>query len=197
MPLAITGALRLLLGLGMGLVFGVLLHKARVARYEVIVNFFRLKDARLLKVMLSAIVVGAAGIYFFHDLGWVNLHLKSTHLVANIVGGMVMGVGMVMLGYCPGTAVAAFGAGSFHALVGILGGLVGVALYAESYDILSLYVLGIGDLGKKTLLQVLEVSHWEVIGFLAVFTVMLFIILELAGRLRALKSSRRQPTSEE
>jgi len=189
----IPHGLKLVLGFVMGFVFGVLLDKSRLNRYEVIVNFFRLRDGRMIKVMFSAIVVGAAGVYLFYDLGWVNLHLKETLLVANIVGGAIMGVGMVMLGYCPGTSVAAAGIGSIHAMVGIAGGLAGVALFAELYPALEGTLLAWGNRGTETLPGLFQVSHWTVIALLVPFVVMLLVIIELAERLQSYrKAAARQ-----
>lgn len=189
MPLHITGASRLLLGFVIGLVFGFLLHEGRLNRYEVIVNFFRLKDGRMIKVMLSAILVGAVGIYFFREFGWVELHVKDTLLAANVIGGIIMGIGMVVLGYCPGTGIAAAGSGSIHAIVGIIGALAGVALYAEVYQTLQTNVLTWGSRGALTLSDLFGVSPWVVIALLVPFVVMLLIIIELAGRLGSYKKA--------
>ena len=85
-------------------------------------------------------------------LGWdVPLHIKNAALLGNALGGVIFGAGMALLGYCPGTGVAAFGDGSRHALFGVLGMLVGAALFAEVYPWLKSELLGIGDLGKATL----------------------------------------------
>ncbi len=196
MPPVIPHGLKLVLGFVMGFVFGVLLDKGRLNRYEVIVNFFRLRDGRLIKVMFSAIVVGAAGVYLFYDLGWVNLHLKDTLLVANIVGGAVMGVGMVMLGYCPGTSVAAAGVGSIHAMVGIAGGLAGVALFAELYPALEGTLLTWGSRGKETLPGLFQVNHWVVIALLVPFVAMLLGIIELVERLQYYRKAARRKSEE-
>ncbi|MHC5001987.1 MAG: YeeE/YedE thiosulfate transporter family protein, partial [Planctomycetota bacterium] len=103
----------LALGAATGLVFGFLLQKGGVTRFQVIVGQFLLKDFTVLKVMLTAIVVGAIGIYGMRAAGMdVPLHVKGTALLANVLGGLIFGVGMAILGYCPGTALAAIGDGS-------------------------------------------------------------------------------------
>lgn len=98
-PLEITGPARLLLGLATGIAFGFILQKAQVTRYDKIVAFFRLSDLTVLKVMMGGILAGMVGIYFLHDLGLVNLHIKPTILSANILGGLIFGVGMLLLGF--------------------------------------------------------------------------------------------------
>jgi hypothetical protein len=98
-PLEITGTGRLILGLATGIAFGFILQKAQVTRYEKIVAFYRLTDMTVLKVMFGGILAGMVGVYLLKDLGVVNLHIKSTILTANILGGAIFGVGMLLLGF--------------------------------------------------------------------------------------------------
>lgn len=163
----------LLQGALVGLVFGFLLHKAGVTKWRVIVDQLRLRDFTVLKVMLTAIVVGGAGLYAFHGLGRLDdLHVKSTHLLANALGGLLFGVGMALLGYCPGTAVGAAATGSRHAWFGILGMFAGAIAYAEFHPWAARHLLPIGDLGKVTLP--------EVLGAPAFFWILLLALVDLA-----------------
>lgn len=98
-PLEITGAARLALGLITGILFGFILQKAQVTKYQKIVAFFRWSDLTVLKVMAGGIVVGMVGVYALHDIGLVNLHIKPTMLAANILGGLIFGAGMLLLGF--------------------------------------------------------------------------------------------------
>lgn len=98
-PLEITGPARLLLGLLTGVLFGFILQKGQVTRYEKIVGFFRLSDLTVFKVMMGGILAGMVGVYLLHDLGLVRLHIKPTLLGANLVGGLIFGVGMLLLGF--------------------------------------------------------------------------------------------------
>jgi uncharacterized protein len=121
------------------------------------------------------------GVYFLYDLGLVKLHLKSTELGGNIVGGLTFGVGWGLFGYCPGTAVGAVGEGRWGALWGIVGMLVGAALFAEAYPFLKETVLTWGNLGKITLPQILGVNHWLVIVVMILGTLGLFYWFEKRG----------------
>jgi hypothetical protein len=163
----------LLLGAITGLIFGFLLQKGGVTNFNVIVNQFRFRDFTVLKVMLTAIIVGGIGIYGMRAIGMdVALHVKGTELLGNLVGGLIFGVGMVLLGYCPGTAVAAIGAGSRHAIMGVLGMLLGAAVYAEMYPWLKANVLGVGSIGKVTIPEQIHVSPFVLLiplGLAAVF----------------------------
>lgn len=173
----------LLLGAVTGLVFGFLLQKGGVTRYNVIVNQFRFNDFTVLKTMLTAIVVGAIGIYAMLQLGMIKgLSVKGAELAMNAGGGLIFGVGMVLLGYCPGTALAAVGQGSRDAVVGIVGALVGAAVYAEAYPLLARTVEPVAKFGKITLPDVTHLSPWVFIVGLAIVAVALFTWLERRER---------------
>jgi len=174
-------ARQLVLGLLFGVVFGFLLQKGGVARYEVLMGQFLLTDFTVIKVMLTAIIVGMAGIFSLRALGLAELHVKPTRYAANIAGGLLFGVGLGLLGYCPGTGVAALGQGSYDAIAGILGLLVGSYLYAETSGFLGSTIQKIGNRGRIMLPDLLGM---RLAVFLAVFVPLLvlglFVIAKLA-----------------
>lgn len=173
--------LHLALGFLTGFLFGFVLQKGRLTNYAVIVGQFLLRDFTVLKTMLTAIIVGGFGVYAMHELGWVSLHVKPAVVIAIAAGGLIFGAGMALLGYCPGTAVGAVGEGSRHALFGVLGMLVGAALYAELYAFIHPLVSSI-DLGAVTFPQLTGTSPWLWLFGLAAFAVALFWAIESLER---------------
>jgi uncharacterized membrane protein YedE/YeeE len=171
----------LLYGLVAGILFGFLLQKARVIRYDKQLGALRLIDMTIVKFMLSSILVSMVGVYILLDLGWIALSVKATILGGNVLGGLIFGVGWGFLGYCPGTAMGALGEGRWDALMGIFGMLVGAALFAVAYPGLRETVLTWGDFGQVTLPSVLGVSHWIVILLYAIATAAFFRWLEKKG----------------
>ncbi|MFO7727315.1 MAG: DUF6691 family protein [Desulfonatronovibrio sp.] len=171
----------IILGLVTGLLFGFLLQKARVIRYDKQLGALRLMDMTIIKFMLSTVLVGMVGIYLLHDFGIVELSVKPTILGANIVGGLLFGIGWGMLGYCPGTSLGAVGEGRFDALWGILGMVIGAGIFAEFYPALQNTVYTWGDLGKVTLADALGINHWIVIIVLIIAAVALFRWFEKKG----------------
>lgn len=170
--LLITGAIT-------GLIFGFLLQKGGVTRFNVILGQFLLKDHTVAKTMGTAIVVGAVGIYAMVAAGMISaMHIKPALLVANAVGGLIFGVGMVVLGYCPGTGVAAIGEGSRHAIPGVIGMIVGAALYAEAYPWISANVLKLADYGKATMATATGLSPWWFVVGLVIAASLGFFALE-------------------
>ena len=181
----------ILFGIITGLVFGFLLQKAHVTRYQVILGQFLMKDFTVLKVMFTAIVVGAIGIWGMRAMGMnVPLQIKSATLVPNIVGGAIFGVGMALLGYCPGTGVAAIGDRSRHAIPGLIGMVVGGGIFAELYPSIQQTLMKSGDVilgegeaatDKITLADLTALSPWWFIAGLAVVAVVIFLLLEKFG----------------
>ncbi len=170
---------QLVLGLGFGIVFGFLLQKGGVGKYEVLMGQFLFTDFTVVKIMLTAITVGMVGIFWMRSQGLVKLHVKPTNLASNVTGGLLFGIGMGLLGYCPGTGAAALGQGNFDALAGIAGLMAGSYLFAETSARVAATIQKVGDLGKVTLPDVFGVRRNV---FLAVFVPVLLVALVVLGR---------------
>jgi len=169
----------LLNGLITGIMFGFLLQKGRVLRYDKQLGALRLIDMTIVKFMLSSIFVSMVGVYMLKDLGLVNLQVKATIIGAQVLGGLIFGIGWALLGYCPGTQMGALGEGRWDAVWGILGMLTGAAIFAEVYPVLQTTVLTWGVFGKVTVPQVLGINHWPVIIVFVIGGLLLFRWLEL------------------
>ena len=173
--------MELLMGLFTGVVFGFLLQRAHVLRYDKQLGALRLQDMTIVKFMLSHILVAMIGMYLLSDLGLAKLSIKATTLGANILGGLIFGLGWGLLGYCPGTSLGAVGEGRTDALFGILGMLVGAAVFSRSYDWLMATVYTWGNYGKITLPEVMGINHWVVIAALAAVYVLILRLIERKG----------------
>ena len=168
----------LFLGLITGIAFGVFLQQGRVLRFEKQIGAMLLKDMTILKFMLSAIIVGTVGINLLVSAGVVGLKIKVTYVAANLIGGLLFGVGWAVVGYCPGTSVGALGEGRCHAVWAILGMLVGAGIYAEVYPAMKGSVLNWGAFGKLTLPQIFGVSPWTVIPIFVACILLVFVWFE-------------------
>jgi hypothetical protein len=171
----------LIYGLLTGILFGILLQKAEVVRFDKQVGALRLIDMTIFKFMLSAIAVGAIGVYLFKDLGFIKLSIKGTSIGAQVLGGSLFGIGWAVLGYCPGTAGGALGEGRIDAIWGILGMLFGGGLYALAHPFFKANVISIGKFGKITLPQILGINHWIIIVLFVALIIFMFRFFEKKG----------------
>ena len=169
------------LGLVTGIGFGFLLQRGRVLRFGKQVGAMLFKDMTIFKFMLSAIIVGMFGILVLSDQGIITQSHKPMNVGAIMVGGALFGIGWAVMGFCPGTAVGAVGEGRWHAVFGIIGMLIGAAVYAQLYPFFKATVLSWADFGKISLPQALGVSPWVVaIGF-TIISLIMFRLFEKKG----------------
>ena len=174
--------LQLVLGLITGIFFGFFLQRSGVTNYEVILGQLLLYDFTVVKVMLSAVIVGMLGVYLMRQLGWIQLHPKPGSLGSTVVGGLIFGVGFAISGYCPGTISGAIGQGGLDALVtGSIGILLGTWLYANWYPKLQKPILDKGEFGTITLPELLKVNVWVVVIPTAVILTLLLLWMEQVG----------------
>lgn len=167
---------QLILGLVFGIAFGFLLQKGGVAKYEVLMGSLLLTDFTVFKIMITAIATGMIGIFTMHSFGLVKLHVKPAKYAANIVGGLLFGIGMAIFGYCPGTGSAALGQGNYDATIGILGLMAGSYLFAEMSGYLESTIMKIGDRGKIMIPELFGIRRTPFI-ILAVFALLLFLFI--------------------
>lgn len=166
------------LGLVTGVLFGFLLQKGRVLRFEKQVGAMLLKDMTIFKFMLSAILVGMVGILLLSNLGFITLGHKPMNVGAVVIGGALFGAGWAIMGFCPGTSLGALGEGRWHAVFAIAGMVVGAAFYAELYPVFKTTVLTWKDFGKIGLPEVLGVSQWIIVPIFWAGVISLFFWFE-------------------
>lgn len=170
---------QLLWGLVFGMVFGFLLHKGGVTKYDVIIGQLLLDDFTVIKIMMSAVLVGAVGLHLFQALGWTELTPKSGSWGKNAIGGLIFGLGFAVLGYCPGTITGAIGNGYLDAAIGGLAGiLLGSWLLAVIYPRIEAGILSRGGFRAPTLPELFRVNEWAVIVPMSVLILLLFYLLE-------------------
>jgi uncharacterized protein len=165
----------------LGFLFGWSLHKAGLTHYARIVNVYRFRDLTVMRFMLTALVVGGFAIQAGVDLGFApSAPIPPTSMLANVVGGVVFGVGMATAGYCPGTIVAEAGEGRLDAWVAGLSGLfVGAIVFGLLQPVIMPTLASVGALGRVTFAQLTGASPWLV---LLVFGQVVVLVLMLTAR---------------
>jgi uncharacterized protein len=136
--------------------------------------------------MITAILIGAMGVYFLIERGAASLDIWPFQPAAMLMGAMLFGPGLAVLGYCPGTGMAGAGEGSRDAMVGGLGMITGAGVLVTGYNVLEPIALALGDWGKVTVPALLGSSPWTVIAGLAlIIAAMLALLARYEPRHRA------------
>jgi hypothetical protein len=168
----------LVLAFLIGIGFGFFLERAGFASARKLVSQFYLTDLAVFKVMFTAIVTAMLGVTYLSWLGWLDLslvYLVPTYLLPQIIGGLVLGFGFVIGGYCPGTSVAATATGKIDGLVFLLGVVAGTLVFAEAYPLVkSLHTATL--LGQTTIPQYFNLPYG-----LVVFAVVVMAVGGFAG----------------
>lgn len=173
---------QVVLGLIVGICFGFLLQKGGATSYSVIENQLLLTDFTVLRLMLSAVIVGMVLFAVLKHIGFANLHAADGTAGSNIIGGLIFGAGFALLGYCPGTVAGAAGTGALDALFGgMVGMLIGTGLFAGAYPALKNGVLARGPFPAVTVPELVRLPEWLVIVVLEAGMIGFLLLLEYAG----------------
>jgi len=162
-----------------GVLFGWALHKAGLTHYARIVNVYRLRDMTVMRFMLTALVVGGVLIQAGIDLGLANsAPVPPTSMLANLVGGVVFGIGMATAGYCPGTIVAEAGEGRVDAwIAGVSGLIVGALVFGLLQPVIMPSLMRVGALGRVTFAGLVGANPWLVLLVFGQLVLLLFLVL--------------------
>lgn len=142
----ISADTNLLLAFIIGIAFGFVLESSGFSSSRKLAGLFYGYDTVVLKVFFTAGITAMVGLLFFSLFGWIDMemvYVNPTFLPSAIIGGLIMGLGFIMGGFCPGTSVCAAAIGKIDALVFIAGLFIGVLMFTEGYPLLkNLYMAG-------------------------------------------------------
>jgi hypothetical protein len=179
-PFELGQALGLGLAIVFGFFFGLSLERGGLGDPHKLTGVFYLRDFTVPKVMFTAILVAAAGLYLLSDLQFLDISrvwIIPTFFWPQLLGGALFGIGFVVSGYCPGTAAAGLASGRLDALVVMLGIGAGSLLFAVLFPALEGFYVS-SDRGKETLQMFFGVNHWVVLIALAVMAGGMFFAME-------------------
>ncbi len=169
-------AVNTLLLLGIGFLFGFILESAGFGDSRRLAGQFYFRDLAVLRVMFSAIVTAMLLIFTFsaigkldYDLIWVN----PTYWHSGILGGLIMGAGFIIGGYCPGTSLVSMATFKIDGLFFVLGAAAGMFLFAE-FEMQLADFMQLGSMGRITLMDVLGLPAGLTILLVLLMAVMMF-----------------------
>jgi uncharacterized protein len=158
---AFSDEVSLVLAVVIGIGFGFFLERAGFGSARKLVSQFYLDDLAVFKVMFTAIVTAMLGLWLLSEVGFLDLSLVSlvpTYWIAQIVGGLVLGVGFVVGGYCPGTSIVSTATGRLDGLVYLVGFAAGTLGFALAFPHVQ-WLYTAGDVGPKTLPEILGIPY--------------------------------------
>jgi len=131
--------LDLLIAFLIGTGFGFSLEQAGFSSSRKLAGMFYGYDTTVIKVFFTAAIVALIGsqlLSYFGLLDLTKVFVNEYYVAASIVGGVIMGAGFIMGGFCPGTGLSAMSIGKIDAMVFFIGGLTGAFLFAETYPMI-------------------------------------------------------------
>jgi len=156
-----------------GIGFGFFLERAGFGNGRKLAAQFYFNDLTVFKVMFTAIITAMVGIYYLSVIGWMDLslvYLNPTYIVPQTTGGLLLGFGFVIGGYCPGTSCVSAVTGKIDGMVYLLGIVVGIFIFGEIFPLISNFYTST-PMGQITLSQLFNIPY----GIL-VFAVVLMAI---------------------
>lgn len=137
-PDLISDQLNLLVALLLGIAFGYVLEQAGFSSSRRLAGLFYGYDFTVLRVFFTAAVTAMSGVILLGHFGWLDtdmIFVNPTWLMPTLIGGVIMGFGFIIGGYCPGTSVCAAAIGKVDAMFFVGGGLIGVLGFGEFYPL--------------------------------------------------------------
>jgi len=172
-----------------GLAFGFFLERGGFGSSRLLAAQFYFTDMRVFKVMFTAITTAMIGVFYLSWIGFVDISLiyyGNTYLYADILGGLILGIGFVIGGYCPGTSAVGVSTGRVDAIVYSFGGLFGIFVFGELYPVMKEF-LNSGSMGLINLPQLLEINYGFILFIVILMAIAGFTAAEWGEKLMAKK----------
>jgi rhodanese-related sulfurtransferase len=159
-----------------GLAFGASLETAGFGNSKKLAAQFYFKDLTVFKVMFTAIIVACVLIFLSSAVGLLDYNLvwvPPTYLWPGIVGGLIMGAGFIIGGFCPGTSLVAMATGKIDGVFFVIGVLTGIFLFGESVSNFAVFFES-SYMGRFTLPELFGVSYGMAVVGVVVMALMMF-----------------------
>jgi hypothetical protein len=167
----ISGDWNFVIAILLGVAFGFILESSGFSSSRNIVGVFYGYNFVVLRVFFTAVITAMVGLLYFDYLGWLDLSkifILPTYVAPMIAGGVIMGTGFIMGGFCPGTSFTAIAIGKLDGLVFTVGLYLGIAGFTLVYPYIADFYNS-GYLGNITLTDLTGIpAHWFAVTFTVV-----------------------------
>ena len=174
----------LIIAFVIGIGFGFALERGGFGNARILAAQFYFGNMRVLKVMFTAIVTAVLGVYYLSLIGFMDLslvYISETYIVPQVVGGLILGFGFIIGGYCPGTSVVSFATGRLDGLMFLLGVMAGIFVFGEMFPLIENFYYST-NMGSLTLPKFFDMSYGLVVFFVVVMALGAFAAAEWAEK---------------
>jgi hypothetical protein len=180
----ISRELNFLIAFVIGLGFGFALEQAGFSSSRKLAGMFYGYDTTVLKVFFTAAITAMIGLVFLNYFELIDMsivYINEYYVTSALVGGVVMGLGFIVAGFCPGTGVAAAAIGKIDAIVYLFGSLLGIFIFGETYEFWKdIYLANFK--GSVTLPEIIGLSHGLVTFAVILMAIGMFWVSEWAEK---------------
>lgn len=167
-----------------GIGFGFFLERGGFGSSRKLAAQFYFTDMTVLKVMFTAIVTAMVGLFYLSWIGFVDLsevYVSTTYLAPQMVGGVILGIGFAIAGYCPGTSCVGVATGRLDGVATVIGLFIGIFVFGEAFPLISGFYNST-NLGRLTLPEVFNMSYGMVVFLVVAMAVVAFYAAEWAEK---------------
>ncbi|MDO9510822.1 MAG: YeeE/YedE thiosulfate transporter family protein [Bacteroidales bacterium] len=169
------------IGLLLGMGFGFVLESSGFSSSRKLAGVFYGYDFVVLKVFFTAAITAAVGIMILTSLGWIDsslIYVNPTFIHSAIIGGVIMGIGFIMGGYCPGTSLTGVAIGKIDAMVYTVGMFFGILFFSQIYTFIE-PIYNAGAMGSIKVNEILGISGAMFMFLLIIVALAAFYIVGL------------------
>lgn len=183
----INGSWDFVIAIVLGIAFGFILEASGFSSSRNITGVFYGYNFVVLRVFFTAVIVAMVGLLYFDYFGWIDMSkifILPTYLTPMIFGGVIMGLGFIMGGFCPGTSFTAIAIGKLDGLIFTVGLYLGIYLFSIGFPLFENFYNS-GNLGNVTLTQVTGIpAYWFAIAFTVVALTAFWVTMFIEKRVR-------------
>lgn len=179
LPMGVIGqGWDMVIALLIGMAFGYVLESSGFSSSRKLAGVFYGYDFTVLRVFMTAAITAMLGLLYFSYMGWIDfsmIYINQTFLYSTLIGGVIMGLGFIMGGFCPGTSMCAVAIGKIDAMVFTGGMFIGILIFSEAFPLIENLYYG-NSLGSAMVYDILGLSPGVFAFLLIIVALIAFVI---------------------
>lgn len=164
-----------------GMAFGYIMEASGFSSSRKLIGVFYGYDFAVIRVFITATLVAIIGLLYMGYFGWIDysvLFVHPTFIFSATIGGIIMGFGFIIGGFCPGTSLCALAIGKLDGWVFTIALFIGIFVYSQVYPLIEPYY-NMGDMGHITITEYLNISNGWFVFWFAVVAVAIFYVTSI------------------